>query len=125
MHPWVRPGDQVFVRRYEFSQVAPGDIILYERANCLFIKRVTRRIVRPNLEGHARFLVVQRDTTDRLNAPVSAKEFLGRAIRIHRGKRHIDLQSFSQTLLGRILAKVYGWTRLPQHPMLYSGLKTE
>jgi hypothetical protein len=122
MYPWVRPGDQIFVRRYDFSQVVAGDIILYERANRLFAHRVTRRIVRPNLEGHASFLVVQRDAADRADASVSAKEFLGRAIRIHRGKRHIDLESFSQTVMGRIVAKVSSWTRFAQDSMRTAAL---
>jgi len=116
MSPWVRPGDQIFIRRYDFLQVAPGDIILYQRANRLFINRVTSRVARPNLEGDASFLTVQRET-DRSDAPVSAKEFLGRALRIHRGKRHIDLESFTQTLLGRILAKFSYWTRFAHRPM--------
>jgi hypothetical protein len=122
MSPWVRPGDQIFIRRYDFSQVVPGDIILYERANRLFINRVTSRVARPNLEGDASFLTVQRDATDRSDAPVSAKEFLGRALRVHRGKRHIDLESFSQTLLGRILAKFSYWTRFAHRPMRDPGL---
>ena len=108
MQPWVRLGDQVFVRRYDFSQIVPGNIILYERANRLFIQRVIRRIHRPNLEGDASFLIVKGES----NAPVSVKEFLGRAIRIHRGNRHIDLESFSQTVLGVLLARVSGWSRL-------------
>lgn len=122
MSPWVRPGDQIFIRRYDFSQVVPGDIILYEHANRLFINRVTSRVVRPNLEGQASFLSVQRDATDHADAPVSAKEFLGRALRIHRGKRHVDLESFSQTLLGKILAKFSYWTRFAHRPMREPGL---
>lgn len=121
MYPWVRPGDQIFVRRYDFSQVVAGDIVLYERANRLFVNRVTRRVVRPNLEGQASFLVMQRDATDRSDAPVSAKEFLGRALRIHRGKRHIDLESFSQIVLGRILAKFSYWTRFTRRPVQNPG----
>jgi signal peptidase I len=117
MYPWVRPGDQVFVRRFDFSQVVAGDIILYQRANRLFIHRVTRRIIRPNLEGKASFLVVQGDAANRSDAPVSNSEFLGRAIRIHRGKRHIDLESLSQTVLGRILAKVSRGTRFLHRPL--------
>lgn len=126
MYPWVRPGDQIFVRRYDFSQVVAGDIILFERANRLFVHRVTRRIFRPNLEGRASFLVVQRDAADGSDGPVSVKEFLGRAIRIHRGKRHIDLESFSQTVMGRIVAKISSWTRFAQAPIRTAGLsKTE
>jgi hypothetical protein len=111
MYPWVRPGDQLFVRRYDFSQVVPGDIILYERASRLFVHRVVLRITQPNLKGDGDLLVVKGDSLDRYGAPVSGQEFLGRAIRIHRGRRHIDLESFSRTLLGRFLARASAWRR--------------
>jgi signal peptidase I len=117
MFPWVRPGDQAFIRRYNFSQINLGDVILYERANRLFIHRVIRRITRPSLGGEVSLLVVKGDALDRPDAPVSAKEFLGRAIRIHRGKRHIDLQSFSQTAIGKILAGVSSFTRFVYRPL--------
>jgi signal peptidase I len=117
MFPWIRPGDQAFIRRYDFSQINSGDVILYERANRLFIHRVIRRITRPGLGGDVTLLVVKGDGLDRPDAPVSAKEFLGRAIRIHRGKRHIDLQSFSQTVLGKFLAGVSGLTRFVYGPL--------
>ena len=116
MYPWLRPGDQVFVRRYDFSQVVPGDVVLYQRANRLFIHRVVQKISRPNLEGKADFLVTKADAAHRPSAPVSAKEFLGRAIRIHRGRRHIDLESFSMTVLGRILAGISRATRWVYRP---------
>jgi len=122
MYPWVRPGDQVFVRRFDFSQVVAGDIILYERASRLLIHRVTRRMVRPSLGGSASFLVVQGDALDGPDAPVSAKEFLGRATRIHRGKRHIDLESLSYSVLGRVLAKISGLTRFAQRPLRDLGV---
>ena len=117
MFPWIRPGDQAFVRRYDFSQINSGDVILYERANRLFVHRVIGRITRPGLGGAVSLLVVKGDALDRPDAPVSAKEFLGRAIRIHRGKRHIDLQSFSQTAIGKILAGVSRFTRFVYRPL--------
>jgi signal peptidase I len=117
MFPWIRPGDQAFIRRYDFSQISRGDVILYERANRLFIHRVIRRITQPSLGGEASLLVVKGDALDRPDAPVSAKEFLGRAIRVHRGKRHIDLESFSQTALGKVLAGVSGLTRFVYGPL--------
>jgi signal peptidase I len=117
MFPWIRSGDQAFIRRFDFAQINSGDVILYERANRLFIHRVIRRITRPSLGGDVSLLVVKGDALDRPDAPVSAKEFLGRAIRIHRGKRHIDLQSSSQTLLGKLLAGVSGLTRFVYGPL--------
>jgi signal peptidase I len=121
MYPWMRPGDQAFIRRYDFSQITPGDVILYERANRFFIHRVVRRITRPSLAGNVSLLLVKGDALDRPDAPVSAKEFLGRAIRIHRGNRHIDLESLSQTFLGKFLAKASGWTRFVYGPLRNLG----
>jgi signal peptidase I len=121
MYPWIRPGDQAFIRRSDFSQVKVGDVILYERANRFFTHRVVRRITRPSLAGNVSLLVVKGDALDRPDAPVSAKEFLGRAIRIHRGTRHIDLESFSQAFLGKFLAKASGWTRFLYGPLRSIG----
>ena len=121
MSPWVLAGDQVFVRRFDFSQVVAGDIILYERANRIFIHRVIRRVFRPNREGTASFLTVAGSALDRGDIFVSAEEFLGRATRIHRGKRHIDLESFSRSVLSRILAKFSEWTLLVHRPLLNPG----
>lgn len=114
MSPWVRPGDQIFIRRYDFAQVAPGDIILYERANRLFVRRVIRRtgsILGLNGSGlGTASLVVKGDALNRPCESVYPREFLGRAIRVHRGNRHIDLESLTRTMLGKFLAKLVSWT---------------
>jgi len=65
MFPWIRPGDQAFVRRYDFFQINSGDVILYERANRLFVHRVIGRITRPGLGGAVSLLVVKGDALDR------------------------------------------------------------
>jgi len=69
MFPWIRSGDQAFIRRFDFSQINSGDVILYERANRLFIHRVIRRITRPSLGGDVSLLVVKGDALDRPDAP--------------------------------------------------------
>jgi len=114
MSPWVRPGDQIFIRRYDFLQVAPGDIILYERASRLFVRRVIRRTgSTPGHSGKGQSggsLVVKGDAPNGSCESVYPWEFLGRAIRVHRGNRHIDLESLTRTVVGRFLAKLFGWT---------------
>ena len=43
MFPWIRSGDLVFARRFGYEQASPGDVILFERNDRLFVHRVLRR----------------------------------------------------------------------------------
>ena len=108
MFPWIRSGDLVFVRRFAREQAAPGDVIAFERDGRLFVHRVVRGAVSPSsVRGRTSSgLITKGDALDREDAPVSREEFLGRVIRIHRGKRHIDMESLGRVLLGRLLARI-------------------
>jgi signal peptidase I len=106
MFPWIRSGDFVFVRRSDFETASVGHVILYERGNRLFVHRVLRRIKAPGNAPGSSVLVTKGDALDRADAPVSKAEFLGRITRIHRGHRHVDLESLGSVLLGRFLALV-------------------
>jgi hypothetical protein len=110
----LRPGDQAFIRKWEFMQVAVGDVIAYERGSRLYIQRVLRRALMPTENGRCSFLVTRDDAN--INSLVSAQEFLGRATRIHRRNRHIDLESMGQVLVGRIIAIVSRWRRVAHGP---------
>src|SRR6202162_3731999 len=104
MTPWIRSGDLVFIKRFDFERVSTGDVILFERDDRFFVHRIIgRRLLMPGEKEQAR-LITKGDALDGVDAPVSAAEFLGRATRIHRGHRHIDLESFTQVFLGRVLA---------------------
>jgi len=101
----------VFVRRSGFGVVRPGNVILFERDGRYFIHRVLRCMRRSgagaaNATGPAAMLLTKGDALDGRDLPVSQGEFLGRAIRSHRRRRHLDLHSLGQTLLGRFLASV-------------------
>jgi len=111
----LRPSDQVFVRRWEFAQVSVGDVIAYERGSRLYIQRVLRRTHLPTANGRSSFLVTRDDAN--VNSLVSAQEFLGRATRIHRRNRHIDLESMGQVLVGRIMSIVCRWRRVAHGPL--------
>jgi signal peptidase I len=104
MFPWIRSGDLVFVRRFAFEQASRGDVVLFERDARLFVHRVLRGGT--NGDRAAENLVTKGDALDSEDVPVSRAEFLGRVIRIHRGARHIDVESMGQKLLGRFLARV-------------------
>jgi len=100
MFPWIRSGDLVFARSIGYEQAAPGDVVLYERDERIFVHRVIRRA-----SPDAR-LITKGDALDREDAPLSRSEFLGRVIRIHRDTRHIDIESLGWVLAGRLLAGI-------------------
>ena len=129
MFPWIRPGDLLFVRKCEFDAASPGDVILFARGGRFFVHRVLRRVLPSDAQSHveASALITKGDALDGEDLPVSAHQFLGRVIRIHRHRRHIDLQSLSRTLLARVLARLSPNSALFYRPMrkakrlLFSG----
>ena len=118
MTPWIRSGDLVFIKRFDFERVSTGDVILFERADRFFVHRVIGRVPNVITRKGVSQLVTKGDALDGVDAPVSAAEFLGRATRIHRGHRHIDLESFAHVLLGRVLAQ---FSRMS--PVLYRPIR--
>ncbi|MGH9747769.1 MAG: S24/S26 family peptidase [Candidatus Acidiferrales bacterium] len=104
MFPWIRSGDLAFVRRCGFEQASRGDVILFERDSRLFAHRVLHSGVNGSRESAK--LITKGDALDSADLPVSRAEFLGRVIRVHRGNRHIDMESVGHKLLGRLLARL-------------------
>jgi|SRR5580704_1130913 signal peptidase I len=115
MFPWLRSGDQVFVRRWNFELLRAGDVILFERNEEFFVHRVIQ-VERTN--GRANKVITKGDARDSANAPVTEEEFVGRATRIHRGKRHIDIESFGQVIAARTLARLSKFS-----PLFYAPLR--
>jgi signal peptidase I len=118
MFPWIRSGDFVFVRRCAFDAASVGEVILYERDRRLFVHRVIRRVTNGSTGRSGSLLVTKGDALDGKDAPVSEAEFLGRITRIHRGRRHVDLEFLGRTLLGKFLALVS-----PASFLLYAPLR--
>jgi signal peptidase I len=120
MTPWIRSGDLVFIKRFDFERVSTGDVILFERDDRFFAHRIIgRRLLMPGGKEQAR-LITKGDALDGVDAPVSAAEFLGRATRIHRGHHHIDLESFTQVFLGRVLAHFSRMSPLVYRPISFA-----
>jgi signal peptidase I len=113
MFPWMRSGDQVFVRRWNFELLRPGDVILFERDQEFFVHRV----LSVERDGAERRLITKGDALDSADAAVSAEQFVGRATRIHRGKRHIDIQSLGQRTAARVIARLSRFSRLWHAPL--------
>ncbi|HUJ32547.1 MAG TPA: hypothetical protein VLY23_14790 [Candidatus Acidoferrum sp.] len=102
LFPWIRPGDLAFVRRFDFEHLEAGNVILIQREGRLVLARVIRRLASGS---HGSASVVVR-APEKPRHRLSHGEFLGKVIRIHRRKRHIDLESLLHMAVGRILAKL-------------------
>ena len=44
MTPWIRSGDLVFIKRFDFERVSTGDVILFERDDRFFVHRIIGRV---------------------------------------------------------------------------------
>jgi signal peptidase I len=100
MFPWIRSGDLVFVRRCDFVRVRSGQVIAFEREGRLIVHRVLRAASAPAPGA----IIAKGDSLDHADAPVQCAEFLGRVTRLHRRRRHVDMESLAQTLFGRCVA---------------------
>lgn len=118
MHPWFRAGDQVFVRRWDFEMLRPGDVILFERNEDFFVHRVLRRV--EGSGGATNAVITKGDALDNADAPVTAAEFVGRARRIHRRTRHIDIESLGQVVTARVLARISPLSRIVYAPLRFA-----
>ena len=117
MFPWFRSGDSVFVRRCDFESVSAGDVILFEQGSELLLHRVIRRVSKSAAPGASPLLVTKGDAANSEDAPVAAKQFLGRAIRIHRRKRHIDLESLERKTASKMIARISAFMPLVYRPL--------
>jgi signal peptidase I len=115
MFPWIRSGDLVFVRKFAYEQASRGDVVLFERGERLFVHRVIKVAVTAAGAGQ-RVLITKGDALDREDGPVARAEFLGRVIRVHRGNRHIDMESMGRVMMGRLIARLSRASFLLYHP---------
>jgi len=107
--PWIRKGDSVFIRRSSYEAAAAGDMILFQSGGSVAVGRVIRLVSR-HAEGKSDYLlVVAGSSRGRPDLLIPAREFLGRAIRIHRGRKHIDLDSAGRRAISRIAAAISAW----------------
>jgi len=111
MTPWIRSGDLVFIKRFDFARLSVGNVILFERDGRFFVHRIIKRIRPASAGKDALLLITKGDALDGEDFPISPAEFLGRATRIHRKHRHIDLESFTRMFLGRLLARISRMSR--------------
>jgi signal peptidase I len=119
MIPWIRPGDFIFIRRFDFAKVSPGEVIVFQRKGLVVVQRAICRVKAAPSEKNASSLITKGDASNETDAPVSAEEYLGRATRLHRGRHHTDLESFTQKVLGRFLARISRLSRVVYFPLRF------
>ncbi|MGA2482435.1 MAG: S24/S26 family peptidase [Candidatus Acidiferrales bacterium] len=109
MLPWVRPRDIVVVRGTQLEAIRCGDLVLFARHGRLFVHRVVEK---RDLAWNSH-LLAKGDSHPKPDDPIHAEELLGRVVRIHRGKRRIDLdtpwESFKSSLITFISGRGGSW----------------
>jgi signal peptidase I len=105
MFPWIFSGDLVFVRSFSYEQASRGDVVLYERGGRIFVHRVIKGAVAGAGSKRPGALITKGDALDGEDEAVTRTEFLGRVIRLHRGDRHIDMESMGRVMMGRLIAR--------------------
>ena len=125
MFPWIRRGDLAFVRRFDFRNLSGGNVILVEREGRLLLTIVVTPFADHSAARQEPFVVTHGSLSKAGGHEVSEDQFVGKVIRIHRRRRHIDLESASRLILGLLLARtaplvdlVFAPLRLVKRPSL-------
>ena len=100
-------------------------MILVEREGRLRLTRVITPVANPSAARESSFVVTSGNLSKALGPEVSEGQFVGKVIRIHRRRSHIDLESASRLILGLLLARtaplvdlVFAPLRLVKRPSL-------
>ncbi|HUC55184.1 MAG TPA: signal peptidase I [Candidatus Cybelea sp.] len=107
MQPWVRPGDIAIVRQVTTENVRRGDVILFRRHNQLFV----HRIVDERVMLGVRQVSAKGDAHPESDGWLETDELLGRVVFIFRGSKRLPLETSSQIVLGRVIARLSEWNR--------------
>lgn len=116
MWPSIRPRDIVFVQRAEIDHISAGQIVAFARENRVIIHRVLSKTQKQQGKAEEIFLVTKGDALDASDFPVSSDELLGAVTRIHRDRRHIDLESIRCRLMGKLIAQISPFSRVAYTP---------
>jgi len=108
MWPWIRSGDLLLVRREDPTTIPSGAVVFLARDGRLF----AHRLIRKGRVGGRSVLVTRGDALPANDPPFLVTELLGRAVRILRGRRQINLEGWALRMLGRVNSKLSAWNRL-------------
>jgi signal peptidase I len=78
MLPTLWPGDLLTVESVGVQRVKPGDLVLYMREGRFFVHRLVEK------RDGDRILITRGDCLSTRDAPVSAKDFLGKVVQVQR-----------------------------------------
>lgn len=106
MFPWIREGDIVFLRHAKIKDIAPGDVIVFEKSGTLCVHRVLSVDGDAAQEGADFALITKGDATADSDEPVAAEEFRGKVEFVYRRNREIGIARGWRKYLGRFLAFV-------------------
>ena len=91
MVPSILPGDLIAVRRAGVREISRGDVVLYSRTGRLFVHRVVDQPIAGGTPGlDEPCLITRGDRHAHDDAPVHARELLGRVVSVERGNRKIE-----------------------------------
>lgn len=108
MLPSVRPGDELCVRACDFSELQPGQIVLYRRDGTLTAHRIMR------IAGT--HIIARGDSLPCCDLPVNFHEIVGKVVSVLRHGRSIHPgQSFWQRVMSRTLLRSEFCSRMFQH----------
>jgi signal peptidase I len=104
MFPWIREDDIVFLRRVGMQDVAPGDVVVFERNSTLCVHRVLSVNADATAPGSGGALITKGDATADADAPVFRDEFRGKVEFVYRRKREIRVARGWRKYFGKFLA---------------------
>jgi len=117
MWPALRRGDLVFAKALSMDRISTGQIVAFEREERVFVHRVLwcRNACETKLGVAA--LKTKGDTLNGPDPLISTCEYLGCVIRVHRGRRHIDMQSLGHRVAGAVMAAISPASRIVFGPV--------
>ncbi len=86
--------------------MARGEIVLFARGDQLY----AHRVIHKRLVAGTTMVVTKGDALPQKDFPLSGGELLGRVVRIHRGTREINLDSWPRLFLGWLLSLLSPWS---------------
>jgi signal peptidase I len=105
MHPFVRNGDRVLVKKTKADSLRIGDIILFNDA--LSKNTVCHRLVNKARTENGLILLTRGDASVDLSLPVSEKDLIGKVIAVMRKGRFINLSNNYRIAFNWLIAKFY------------------
>jgi len=100
MHPWIKQGDYVTVKRIQISDVRLGDIACFLRDNQFVIHRVIKKL--PD-----KTLVTKGDHMFSCDTPLRETQLLGIVILTERGGRYVHKNTKPTWLLNRVMGIIH------------------